>query len=652
MKRGIRYFPFLVIVILFMSVGAVSGDYIGPQRTVTKTTHVTIVKEIATDWWMCTVFSWPPEFSADGCSESEFNYYRADPDEYSLHVSEVTHTTTYPPATVSGAFVCSDPGDNGWCRGGAGIALSGSEPLSGYEITSIEGSPGELCSGSSCTWSLSEGEGNIDFWAHSSFGDTSEESSLGYKVDTQAPLIDGLPLPDGENGWYVTPMDLAPVASEATSGIASQSICLDGSCGGSISLGEGVHSIQVNATDGAGNTASTGPFQVKVDLTAPTFSELPSPDGSDGWFISPVTIPLGADDSTSGIDSESICLDGTCGETISMAEGNHTITRSAKDVAGNISSTDAVSIKCDWTPPSSRFTDPPEGASVVSPGNINLSGMSTDNLSSVSQVQISLDGGTTWNDLSLNGDAWTFTWDTTGLPDGTYPVYARAKDVAGNQESTAKVEVIVSNAPPRVRLQKWFVVGRPGSLEISPNPLIPLAHVSMVVSGEGKHPDRVVKYGSRVHDSVSWDGQWGDGSDASWGSYIVTVSACDVNGKCGSDSGTIFVPRILPVIPTPTPTQTPTPTAIPTIQKAVVVTEAPVTPTPVPTTVLVSEVPEKPKPVVIPWPFLTVLGLLAGFGILAISDPRPAALKSFSKTLEKIILKKLNSTKSRRKHDR
>ena len=107
----------------------------------------------------------------------------------------------------------------------------------------------------------------------------------------------------------------------------------------------------------------------------------------------------------------------------------------------------------------------------MSPGVVTLAGTSHDALSGVASAEISLDGGATWQDLALEGGDWSYIWSTAGLPDGTYDVYVRASDVAGNGESTAHAQVIVSNSPPAVELQKWFFVNRPGSLQHHPQPI-------------------------------------------------------------------------------------------------------------------------------------------------------------------------------------
>ena len=653
MRKPINYVLFLAIFVLLVSVGIVSADYIGPNRTVTISQHVTVIKEVATDYWKCTVISWPPEFNAIGCSEAEFNYYHAHPVTYSFNDGVNTSTTTYPPATVSGSFTCGSFGGGGYCTSAPAISLSGAEPLSGYSISSIEGPSGVLCPGASCSWTPPQGEGSITFWAHSSFGDTSEQSSTSYKVDTEPPSLGSLPGPDGLNGWYRTSIVITPYASDATSGVASAQVCIDGACALTGTLSEGNHSILLQAQDVAGNTAQAGPFSVQVDLTPPQFAALPAPDGQNGWFRSAVVLEPGASDGVSGVADQQICMDGSCGTSITLSEGIHMITRTALDSAGNNTSDGPVTVSVDLTPPASLFTNPPEGSSVVSSGSVQLAGITTDALSGPSTAEISLDGGSSWQSLSLSSGQWGFSWDTSHVPDGTYPVYVRASDSAGNEESTAQVQVIVTHAPPQVSLQKYFWVNRAGSLSVTPNPLVPLASIHMIVSGGGKHPDFSSDLGSRAPDSVLWDGKWGDGSDTHAGEFPVTVTACDIYGNCGSDSGTILVAFILPPPPTPLPTATATSTAtaVPqaTPQPALFVPSPLPTATLEPVLVVVEEQPPAP-PLKIPWLSIVLVGMVGMITTTAITDRRPQALSALTGQLRKNKdLKKFNDKE--KKHD-
>ena len=86
----------------------------------------------------------------------------------------VPTTVTYPPVTVSGSVVCEVAGRDGWCRGGARLSISGSEPLSGESILALEGTRNGqdfACPGATCQVPLVEGANAFTFWAHSSWGE-------------------------------------------------------------------------------------------------------------------------------------------------------------------------------------------------------------------------------------------------------------------------------------------------------------------------------------------------------------------------------------------------------------------------------------------------------------------------------------------------
>jgi hypothetical protein len=88
-----------------------------------------------------------------------------------------------------------------------------------------------------------------------------------------------------------------------------------------------------------------------------------------------------------------------------------------------------------------------EGSTTTISGVVTFSGVSLDTLSGLSEAEVSLDGGNTWQPLQMTGNDWSFTWNTTSVPNGTYDLLVRASDQAGNLENTAKITVVVFNQP-------------------------------------------------------------------------------------------------------------------------------------------------------------------------------------------------------------
>jgi len=260
------------------------------------------------------------------------------------------------PATVSGAAGCTLPGNNGWCRGGATVDLSASEPVGGERITWLEGNQGAgdfaLCdpadaSSVSCTWLVDDGERSLSFWAHSTFGDTSEMGSVALKVDGTDPTanfsLSGTP---NAAGWYNTSLTLTTTGTDAISGVAGEYVQVNSGAWQSspvVLAADGIYTARGVVLDNAGNQTATANEAIKLDGTAPTFTVMPdrAPDYSD-WYFGPVTVSVNATDNLSGYAYSSYLLSdesgvphtGTMPVTISV-EGVNVLDVSVYDVAGN-----------------------------------------------------------------------------------------------------------------------------------------------------------------------------------------------------------------------------------------------------------------------------------------------------------------------------
>lgn len=68
-------------------------------------------------------------------------------------------------------------------------------------------------------------------------------------------------------------------------------------------------------------------------------------------------------------------------------------------------------------------------------------------MASDERVQISLDGGQTWVDVTVNHQQWTYS-DSRTLADGDYQYQVRIIDQAGNVGSVTQQTVTVDTTPP------------------------------------------------------------------------------------------------------------------------------------------------------------------------------------------------------------
>ena len=142
------------------------------------------------------------------------------------------------------------------------------------------------------------------------------------------------------------------------------------------------------------------------------------------------------------------------------------------DVAGNTSTGPGVAVSVDTTAPQSAFSSPAEGSLTTVQGKASLSGATNDALSGTAGAEMSLDNGKTWFPLTLTAGSWSYTWDTSDVPNGKYTILVRAADVAGNQEHTAQVTLVVSNASPQpiVKSANAVVVVPTATPTVTPTP--------------------------------------------------------------------------------------------------------------------------------------------------------------------------------------
>ncbi|MBM3153186.1 MAG: hypothetical protein FJZ96_13450 [Chloroflexi bacterium] len=293
-----------------------------------------------------------------GCTcDDYYAYYLKNPN-YKLETFVGTRTITHPPATVSSFLQCSQPGSDGWCRGGASLSLTGSEPLAGYSILAVEGARNGVSfafPGASAPIPLLEGQNDFTFWALSSWGDSSLMGSASGRVDTQAPGISGsLSGLSGDNGWYVSTVELSASASDSTpgSGLDTFEYALDGGpwtpYATAVSIFTGIHDIDLRAIDQAGNE-STATQAIQVDAVPPQASL-----EADGSFCpgcgQTLSVTFSLSDATSGIAAWELKAGGTIlasgtGQTAhtyqwdgsGLGAGSHSLTLNVSDRAGNTS---------------------------------------------------------------------------------------------------------------------------------------------------------------------------------------------------------------------------------------------------------------------------------------------------------------------------
>lgn len=113
--------------------------------------------------------------------------------------------------------------------------------------------------------------------------------------------------PDGDNGWYVSPVEVALDATDDASGVASTEYRVDDgpwtAYDGPFVVGaDGEHVVQFRSTDEAGNAEEAASVAFKIDRTAPEVACAATPDrlSPPNRKLRDVTVDVQVADATSG----------------------------------------------------------------------------------------------------------------------------------------------------------------------------------------------------------------------------------------------------------------------------------------------------------------------------------------------------------------
>jgi len=192
-------------------------------------------------------------------------------------------------------------------------------------------------------------------------------SQMSLKIDTQPPTIvlseEGSL---GRDGWYVSAATLSTNTGDNLSGITSIQYRVNNGVwqeGASVTVEEGIHTIDFQAFDAAGNRTQSAPQEIRVDLTPPAYTFDAALDGS----VLADTVALGGtvSDGTSGVQGVEFSADGTTWQAASFADthwnfawdssvfdnGSHNLFLRAIDIAGNLGEPIGIPIILDNDPP-------------------------------------------------------------------------------------------------------------------------------------------------------------------------------------------------------------------------------------------------------------------------------------------------------------
>ncbi|MFS8292971.1 Ig-like domain-containing protein [Enterobacter hormaechei] len=239
-----------------------------------------------------------------------------------------------------------------------------------------------------------------------------------------------------------------------------------------LGLSDGDYTITATVSDKAGNPGSAT-HDVTLNGDVPTIAintfaqddivnaaEHGTPLVISGTTDAPtgqtVTITLNGKTYTATVQN-----DGTWSYTVGSADvtaladgGSYVIKAQVTNAIGN-SASDNHTVTVDLTAPSmgisidSLQNDTGLSANdfITNDSQVVVNGSLTAQLGNNEKAQISLDGGTTWIDLTVTGTTWRYT-DGRTLTDGTYQYQVRVIDNAGNVGATDSQDVVIDLTKP------------------------------------------------------------------------------------------------------------------------------------------------------------------------------------------------------------
>jgi hypothetical protein len=297
---------------------------------------------------------------------------------------------------------------------------------------------------------------DIEYYSTDYAGNVEVTKLKQLKIDAETPSTASTPSgTSGLNGWYTSGVTLELVESDTISGVESTFYRVDNGAwqvytGAFLIDGDGSHTVRFYSVDFAGNAETTTSIQLWIDTELPSTSEvLVGAAGTDGWFISDVTVNLTGSDETSGVDETKYRIDGgtwqTYAEPFSFSvDGTYFVEFYSEDLAGNEEGIKSIQVKVDTFAPSTiQETTGTVGTNEWHTADITITLTSSDATSGVKYTQFRIDGGA-WQEYDA---------PVTMTSDGIHMLVFRSIDKAGNVEDALTIEVKLDSTSPIVDLE-------------------------------------------------------------------------------------------------------------------------------------------------------------------------------------------------------
>ncbi len=320
-------------------------------------------------------------------------------------------------------------------------------------------------------------------------------------------------------------------------------------------LSEGAHTLRAVATDTSGNTGSaTSATTVTVDTAAPDAPLGVADAAIAGGFVNAAndtaaqaltgTAEAGATvsvyDGTALLGTVTAGSDGAWSYALgALADGSHSLTATATDVAGNTgAASSALAFIVDTAAPG--VPEQLSNSSVTIANVVNLAHDTADQSLTGSAEPGSTvtvyDGQTELGTAPVGQDgSWSYTLGT--LSDGAHPLIVYATDAAGNTGASTMLSIIVDATPPDAPLGLADAAIAGGFVNAANDT------AAQVLTGTAESGATISVYdGDTLLGTVTaaGDGSWSYGLGVLGdGSHSLTATATDVAGNSGAASSAL-----------------------------------------------------------------------------------------------------------------
>ncbi|EQA6223982.1 Ig-like domain-containing protein [Enterobacter ludwigii] len=342
-------------------------------------------------------------------------------------------------------------------------------------------------------------------------------------------------------------------------------------------LADGDYNYQLRVIDDAGNISATTSQVVTIDTLAP--------DASKTIAIDSISDDTGLSSSDFITHDTSLTLHGSLGATLADGEyaqisidggvtwqnvivtgnswyyvdgrtlGNATYDYYVRvvDAAGNVGSSAHQQVTVDTVAPDAAITVTVDNITVdtgfdnndflTSSTSYTLNGTLGAQPGAGEYVQVSMDGGTTWVNATVNGTQWSYN-DTRTLSDGSYNYQVRVVDLAGNVGATTSQTVTVDTHAPQYGITIDSIsedTGQSGTDFITMDTTLTLNGSLGSALANDERVQISLDGGNTWTDATVTNQRWSytDTRDLADGDYTYQVRIIDQAGNVGSTSSQV-----------------------------------------------------------------------------------------------------------------